>query len=123
MLLMAACAAIPERQKLDLLDGTLRAYEKTIRWGQFETANSYREGAASQSPPADLAALVEIRVSSYEVMERTVAPDKSQAMQTVTIKYYHSDHPIERTIMDRQEWRYDALKRAWYLNGGLPAFQ
>jgi len=122
-LLLAACAAIPEQQKLDLLDGTLRSYEKAIRWGKFETANSFRKGGARQSLPTDFAALAEIRVSSYEVMERTVAPDKSQAVQTVTIKYYHSDHPVERTVMDRQEWRYDALKRAWHLNGDLPAFQ
>jgi hypothetical protein len=63
-------------------------------------------------------------VTSYELHTTIkVSKDMSLVNQTVEIKYYNLDHMIEKTIVDKQLWKYYAEEKAWYLQSSLPNFK
>jgi hypothetical protein len=100
------------------LDATLQAYESSIRWSQFDAASGFEAKEDAAVPDR----LQHIRVTSYDVLQSTLADDKERAQQTVQIRYYDTDDMRERVTIDHQDWRYDAAKKKWVLHSGLPPF-
>jgi hypothetical protein len=113
---LAGCAGGLTRK--DRLDYTLRAYERSIRWSQFDAASGFEAGGRAAVPDR----LQRIKVTSYDVVESTLADDKERAQQTVRIRYYDTDDMRERIAIDHQDWRYDTAKEKWVLQSGLPPF-
>ena len=46
-----------------------------------------------------------------------------QAMQAIGIRYYHTERLKEKSLVDRQKWKYDEEDKTWYLESGLPDFK
>jgi hypothetical protein len=115
-LTLGACTTAWSRR--DQLDETLHAYEGAIRWSQFEAAAAVGEVKAQPAPPLD-----RIKVTSYDVLEKTLADGSREATQTVQIHYYDTDTMREHTLVHRQHWKYDASRKRWVLEGGLPPFE
>ena len=42
-----------------------------------------------------------------------------QVRQAVQIRLFNKHRAVERTIIDQQEWRYDAERERWLLHTGL----
>ncbi len=63
-----------------------------------------------------------IKVSLYTVRNRDVEKEELRAMQVVEIRYYHIDYMIEKVLIDKQQWEYDASEKKWHLKSGLPDF-
>lgn len=120
--LLAGCAHFKEISRVDSLERISVLYEKTLRWGSYEEAVLFMEGGPEQQI-TNIEELKEFKVTSYELLSRDISPDMFNAQQTVEIKYYHNQYLIERTLVDRQVWKYNSESKTWLLNSGLPHFR
>lgn len=119
-LLLTACATLKDR--IDQLEQVQRDYEGAVRWGHFDSAYAMHRNADG-SVPAPSQRLSNYKVTSYQVMSRSVADDKNAADQTVQIKYYNADYLRESTLTLQQHWRYDAPTHTWLVTSAPPEFE
>jgi len=111
-LLLGACAT--QGDIMDNLNTTLRAYEKAVRWGQFEDVYSYHKWQDGQQ--TDLPANMDnIRVTKYQSSSQKFDPKANSMKQTVTLRYYNTDDQREQRLKYRQEWQYFPDIKRWYL--------
>ncbi len=125
LITIAGCASMETQQRLSSLDMTARQYGDAVRWGHYDVAIDFfkpgnTEGPDNFTPVASN--IGNIKLTSYEPVNRTLSKDTFEAHQTVEIKYYLINQMIERTLLDRQIWRYDTEDDRWYLHSGLPQF-
>lgn len=121
-LLLAGCASVESslERRLELFEQTTFRFENAIRWGHYELANEFIKSQENDQTTPDFSKLQNFRVSSYELLKSSIAPDELQAWQTVEIKYYNVNTLVEKTLVYEQQWTYDTLEKRWYLNGGFP---
>ncbi len=112
VLLLSACAT--QGEMMDNLNKTLRGYEKAVRWAKFDAAYSYHKWEANQeiSIPASME---NIRVTKYESSNQRFDQQKQIMKQTITLRYYNTDDLRERSLKQRQEWKYFPESKRWYL--------
>lgn len=120
ILLAAGCGQVKEEGKLNALDAAVTAYGNAIRWGYYETAFGYLHPDERRAMPSHLE---NIRVTSYDVVQPPVRPDEDTATQVAQVEYLHNDVQVVRKLSDRQQWRYDAATKSWWLHSGLPEFR
>ncbi|HKK07153.1 MAG: hypothetical protein P8009_04670 [Gammaproteobacteria bacterium] len=118
VLLLAGCSVTPDRQTQ--LDDTLRAYERAVRWGEFPAAAAF---ARPQARPKDFTRFAHIKITAYDVAGLQLSKDGEHLTQIVKISYYDTDYMVEKSVVDRQEWEYDAKEAHWYITSGLPKFK
>ena len=123
VLLLVGCTTVQGLSRLSSLESTSEAYEKAMRWGEYQVASSFIKTQETHGESPNLKKLEKIKITSYKPMERNTSDDKLQAHQTVEIKYYNTDYLIEKTIVDKQLWEYDEEQKAWYLQSALPDFK
>ncbi len=116
------CATAAHQQKLDLFEKISGDYGVAVRWGRFDLAETFRKNLAQREEPFDANRAKTVKVTSYEPLNRIMSENHLEAVQDVEIKYYFVDRLIERTILDRQVWKYDLSEKKWYLHSNLPEF-
>jgi hypothetical protein len=111
-LLLGACAT--QGDIMDKLNTTLRAYEKAVRWAQFEDAYTYHKWQSGQQAtlPTNMR---NIRVTNYQSSAQKFEPKENIMKQTVTLRYYNTDDSRERSLKLQQEWKYFPDSEHWYL--------
>jgi hypothetical protein len=103
------------------MEDTLTSYGAALRWGRYETAADFQ--APARRARLDMNWLKNIHVTSYDVFyRRELAPGKL-VEQTAEIRYFNEQVGVEKIVVDRQTWRFDADKGAWILESDLPAFR
>ncbi len=117
---LTSCAYTPEA--LTSLDNTLIAYERAIRW------RNYNGARALQLKPEKVSdfkrqRLKGLRVTSYKTIEKVIAPDHSKTELLVDIRYYYDKSGMERVITDRQVWLYNEKQNRWQLESPFPEFK
>lgn len=120
MLLLAGCAT---QKRADTLTTTLSAYASTVRWGDFQGATVFLDPKthADRTPSAlDLARYKLVQVSGYDAGNGPVPDGENQVRQVVHINLINVSTQSERSIVDRQTWRYDETTKHWWLTSGLP---
>jgi hypothetical protein len=117
---LSGCQRVKEERKHRLLEHATSSYRQAIRWGYYEAA--LQSIAPDQRPKQPAAALANIRVTGYEVIQAPVILDEEQAEQLVRIEYVLRDRQRVESLADRQTWQYDQATSRWWLNSGLPAF-
>jgi hypothetical protein len=120
VVLLTACSTTGD--KVDRLDQTLRAYESALRWAQFDTAYSFHKWDSAEQATVP-AYLKSIRVTNYNVANRTFNEENMTAKQIVIIKFYNEDDARERTLEDHQTWKYFPDQNRWYLTSMPPDFK
>lgn len=115
-----SCAYSPKA--FESLDKTLKAYERAIRWRDFDFARALQKNPQKVSDFKRLR-LKNIRVTSYKVINKIISPDLSKTEVVVDIRYYSENSAVERVITDRQTWLYDDVKDRWQLDTAFPDFQ
>lgn len=102
-------------------DETLNRYAMAVRWGEFEKAREFQLPAFRK--PLDEAWLKNIHISTYDtVFTREDATGKS-VEQTVEIHYFNEQAGVEKSLTDRQVWRFDEDAERWVLMTDLPTFR
>jgi len=115
---LAGCTTTPDRQTQ--LDDTLRAYERAVRWGEFPSAAAF---ARPDARPSDFSRFSHVKVTGYDVAGMRLTKGGNHLTQLVKIHYYNTDYMVEKSVVDRQEWEYDAKDGHWYITSGLPKFK
>lgn len=122
LMLLAACPA--PQAGATRRDNALTDYGVAIRWSEFVAAYEFVDPALrEQQPLSDLERerFKQIKVTGYEVKEKALAADGS-ITQTVEIRLVNQHTQIERSISDRQVWRWDVQGKQLWLTSGLPDF-
>ena len=122
-LALSGCAAVDDSKKTITYDKALWQYETAIRWVDFSTANSLRRLEDSSAYTPDKNTLQNIKVTSYDVINKTVSEDHAEVRLTVEIVYYNDRSMKLATIIDNQVWKYDPAIKGWYITTPLPPFK
>ena len=123
VVLIAGCAGVRDLAQQKRFEMTSSAYEKAIRWSDFEKAVQYLNDTAKKKNPPDLKKLKHIKVIEYEVKKTSLMKDQSRIFQVAEIQYYRDDSNVVKTVTDNQIWEYDTTSKNWYLLSGLPDFE
>lgn len=123
LLLFTGCSTVDEKKKSMTLQSTIRAYESTIRWGDFETAYGFIKLDEVEDPGPDPSELKAIKVTAYTSSVVSVSEDGTEAQVVAEISYYNERSMSVVDLVDRQTWRYDAVREKWYLADPLPDFK
>lgn len=102
------------------LDNATKGYRESIRWGYYEAAVGFLHPDARGDLDAE--SLANIRVTGYEVIQPPVITPRQTAVQLVRIDYVLEDEQRLKSLLDRQEWRWDQDRAGWWLATGLPKF-
>ena len=119
--LMTACASSNKQAKT--LDLTLTEYEKVVRWSQWDLAASNIAPDYLRENPItrlDMDRLRLFRVTQYNVRSSIPYDGGLALRQVVEIGMFSKNRAVERTLIDEQEWRYNAERQRWFLHSGLP---
>jgi hypothetical protein len=110
------------QDRLARLDSAAKAYAKALRWGHYEIARGFLQPRHTPDSPANLQELDEIRVTSYEIVNKVTRNDSEEAVIQVQFSFYHASSGNVHTIVDEQLWWYDPDGSTWRLDGQLPDF-
>jgi hypothetical protein len=119
--LFAGCGSM--RSKSDLLDDTLLAYQRAVRWGKMQEAMSFLDPKALEENPVSkltLQRFEQLQVIGYRVTGVPIADDKGFARQTVQIEFVNRHTQSPRTVIDQQVWQLEPETKKWQLTSGLP---
>lgn len=120
LMVLAACSGAGSQQ--DLRDSALYAYSSAIRWGHIDEAWSMVDPDYAREHP--LSRLERERFDQVEItgyLVKGVQPiSEDELVQLVEIRVVNRHSMAERTIQDRQHWRWDKAAKRWWLLSGLP---
>lgn len=122
-LLAMLCAGCATDQRNQALIQTLNAYASTLRWGDFQSAQQFIDPKVREANPPtalDMARYQQVRVTGYDEGAGAVPDGENRVRQVVQIGLVNLNTQSERTVIDRQTWRYDPEKKRWWLMSGLP---
>ncbi|UXI68320.1 hypothetical protein [Tahibacter amnicola] len=122
VLLSLAGTAQARSKKDKALDQTLMDYAATLRWSGFEQGLAFIDPAWLKEHPisgVDLARYRHVRVSYYHA-QSPVQVSKTEIRQLVEIGVINQHTQSERSVIDRQTWRWDEKGKRWWLMSGPP---
>lgn len=126
-LLLAVVAAVltacPSDKMTRTREETLQKYETIVRWSQWDAAVDYLAPEYLEENPIsrlDMDRLRLFRVTQYIPRQVAVAADGMGVQQVVEIRLYNQRQAVERSVFDRQLWKYDPESERWLLYSGLP---
>ena len=117
------CSGCATDQRNQALITTLNAYANTLRWADFQSAQQFVDPTVREANPLsslDLARFQQVRVTGYDEGAGPVPDGENRVRQVVQISLVNVNTQSERTVIDRQSWRYDPEKKRWWLTSGLP---
>lgn len=132
LLLLMLCLLVPSQinassasKAQKALDANLVSYQLAIRWSDFEAAIGSLDPAIQMEE--GFSENIELQFKNYQVTGYTLKsiawPDAFSYMQRVEIRYIEIDTQVEKSIVDKQRWRYDAVAKRWWLISGLPKLE
>ena len=101
----------------------LKQYEAVIRWSEWDGAVNFIAPEYLEENPVsrlELDRLRLFRVTGYVVRSTQVYDEGTTMTQVVEISLFHKAQAVERSIMDEQLWRFDAVSQTWLLHSDLP---
>jgi len=106
--------------KISEMEDTLRAYERAIRWSDFQLVPGFRSPEKAKEE-LDFDKLKSIKVTGYATQQRLVSDTGVEASQIVEIRFYDENVGREKVVIDRQKWTYDNAVDHWVLVSELPS--
>jgi hypothetical protein len=120
--LLVGCAATGGQRDRSL-EETLRAYEKAIRWGEFNTAGQFLHPEHMPTPREGelmMKRYEQININGYVVKSQSPATDENTYLQTAQVSFENRHNGRVRSINDPQVWRWEQEPQRWMLTSGLP---
>lgn len=129
LLMATGCGSIKKDKMAVTLQAATHGYQSALRWGYFENAYAFVDPDQRKNTPMP-PSLSGLRLTGYDVVQPPGVQKKDDdeddsaiATQIVQIEYLYEDRQVVKSLTDRQIWRWDAEKKAWWLTSGLPAFE
>ncbi len=122
LIVAAPAGALAKRKKGSQLDAMQAAYAAAIRWGEFEQAWELVQPAYRHAHPMSELAFQryqQVEISGYSDRNSSVADDGS-VIRNVELRVINKHTMAERTLRYREQWRWDAEAKRWWLVVGLP---
>jgi len=122
LVIAAPAGALVKRKKGGQLDAMQAAYAAAIRWGEFEQAWELVDPAYRQAHPMSELAFEryqQVQISGYSDRNSSLADDGS-VTRNVELRVINKHTMAERTLRYREQWRWDADAKRWWLVVGLP---
>ncbi|MGD8384185.1 MAG: hypothetical protein PVF89_02140 [Lysobacterales bacterium] len=119
----ALLAGCPQSRKAQGLTDVLKRYEITVRWAQWDTAVDFIAPEYLEQHPIsrlEMDRLRLFRVTQYTPRSSLPVDNGKGLRQVVEIHMFNKNQARERTIIDKQYWRYDDKRHTWLLYSGLP---
>jgi len=120
LLLLTACGSMGAQR--NPRDQALYSYVSAVRWSDFNAALAFVDPETLRTRPVtDLESerYKQFQVAGYEVKSAS-EPGEGQYEQVVELRLVNKNTQVERIITDRQQWRWDAQAKRWWLVSGLP---
>lgn len=121
MLGLYACAGMSDTAYK--LDTTMFAYERALRWGDYDVAYSAHVNEKGALSAEERKRLKQFRLTGYKVAQTKFATDGKHATQLVELRYYNDENVRERTLNMTVEWEYDDLGNHWQITSPFPALK
>jgi len=124
--LLAGCGAMRAQDASVVLGDTLRVYEQSVRWGDWQTVAAMieRRGDGSAAAAEDgRPELQGLKVVTSNIRTGQVRPELGDVPMRAVFEYYYADSPRLRSVVQEAVWWYDRAEREWHLDGDLPAFR
>lgn len=122
VLACGGCASMQAHSEADALQTTLVAYGNAVRWEGWQQALAFVDPETLEKHPLsklDMSRYQQFRVGTYT--EQPVVPlGPHKVQQIVQIGLININTQTERTVVDKQIWRYDEKEKHWRLVSGLP---
>ena len=104
------------------LDTTMFAYERALRWGDYDVAYSAHINEKGPLTAEQRKNLKRFRLTAYKVTQSKFV-DEKHATQLVELRYYNEENVRERTINLNVEWEFDDVGNRWQITSPFPAFK
>ena len=120
LVLITACAS--QTVQRSPRDQTLYHYVSAVRWSDFDAAAKFLDPELLARRPLtdlELERYKQFQVSGYEVKSAS-EPAEGEYAQVVEIRVVNRHTQVEKILTDRQQWRWDAEAKRWWLVSGLP---
>lgn len=124
-LILSGCAT-DVRTKGDRLEASMLGYERAVRWGKMAEAMQFLDPtseAALALKPLELERWAQFEVKGYRKQTEALVDDEGVARQVVEIELLNRHTQTPKTVLDRQEWKFDKELGQWRLTSGLPMLQ
>ena len=119
-LALAGCVTSGEKRAFD---AATTDWENLVRWNQYHALVDHMHPDYLEANPVrrlDLERLKQFRTTQYRVREVQSQPEGGRVQRVVEIRFYHIHTARERTIVHREDWRWDEERERWLLHSGLP---
>jgi hypothetical protein len=113
--LLAGCATAPLQQEMPAVDDAARAFNNDLRWSRWQEA-------AKRVDPDDRGAFLRLLddqsspfhfTSVDELARESTAKDGTEIDVLMALEYYRLPSVRERTVRQRQHWRFDVATKEW----------
>jgi len=120
-LLTSACETMKSRDRSYNFDLQIIAYEKAVRWNEWEVAEGYRRPDGNFIP-TDFSQYEGIKVSSINTLSSVPSADGNLITMKSKISYFLERSQSLRETTHVHQWEYDTELKRWFLITPLPRF-
>jgi hypothetical protein len=120
--LLVACGGV-DKYRLDQLEQAIVRYAQALRWGRYEDAQEYHLTRDGERSKIDKEAMRHIRITGYQIHEKTMNDDLMEAEVTGVMDYFNDDRGTVRQVPLRQTWWFEPSSKRWFVSGELPEFR
>ncbi len=123
VVMLAGCAAARNSDRARILDETLKAYGSHVRWGHYEAATQFLDPDKRPKPRQlefAINRLEQVRITGYRIVAQPMAAEPNSYIQVAELRLANRHTAVERSVADRQVWRWDEEAERWWLMTGLP---
>lgn len=120
--LLAGCGAV-DKYRLEQLDQAVVRYAQALRWGRYEDAQEYHLTRDGERRKIDAEAMQHIRITGYQIQEKTMSSDLMEAEVTGAIDYFNDSRGTIQQLPMRQTWWFEPNAKRWFVTGELPDFR
>jgi uncharacterized protein YjaG (DUF416 family) len=122
-LILVSCNGANIKHQVKTLEDAITEYNTGLRWAMYNNVDAYGKSSDGTHTPVDREALKNIRITGYEVIEKHVNDDATEAIVKGEISYYSNEYGTLRKVDFEQTWWYDAESKHWFVEGALPKFK
>jgi hypothetical protein len=122
LLILLSCSGTIERKKLETLNEAIDNYAYALRWSRTEDAVSYHFNEDGDKPEIDSSIMDSIKVTGFEITDRNVNPEQTEATVEGKLNYYKNNSATIRTLEFNQRWWYEDNTKKWLLDSAFPEF-